>query len=463
MKTPALSQSLASARNFLLKENYTWQKQNPKPPWMKRIMTVSPILFCRSGSCYNPCKKDNTMKTDGTATDIEAKRRWVILGISYLCVLSFGITMQSVPPVLSLILADLNLSYAQGGLLMSLFALPGVLISIPAGMLADRYNQKSIGIASFFLIIIGAAIFASGNSLQTLVLGRIVSGIGAMTLMVLAPQLLARWFAGREMGIAMGIYNTGMPVGTIISLNLLSLLGGVLGWRASIWVSAGLAFVGLILFTMLFRSATSSSEKTAPSPEGFFRGIRLAGTSIWINGVAWLLFNAAVISMFTFTPAFLKAAGFGITSAGFVTSAIMWPTLVFSPLIGYLIDKIDRKRVMVVIGSLVSAILMALVPTSTGWMLGMMLLFGSVHTVIPVAIYALAPEVISPGRLGLGFGIMATCQFLGIVLGPPIAGAVRDVTGSYQASYALMAGFSLLIVPAMIVLGRRRSQISDSN
>ncbi len=391
------------------------------------------------------------------AADIEARRRWVILGVVYLCVLAFAITLQSVPPVLSLVMAELKLTHAQGGLLMSLFALPGIVLSIPAGMLADRYGQKTIGIVAFVFTIAGVVIFASGSSFPILALGRVVSGVGAMTLIVLAPQLLAQWFAGRETGIAMGIFTTGMPLGTILSLNFLSLLGENLGWRASIWLSAGLPLVALILFALLFAPAPGRGQQTSPQPEGFFQGIRLAGVSIWIVGAAWMMFNAALISLFTFTPDFLQAVGFGVASAGFVTSAVMWPALVLQVVVGYVIYKIDRKRTIIAIGGLALAILLVLVPTATGWMLMLMLLIGVAQALVPAAIFALPPDVISPERLGLGFGIVATCLNVGIVVGPAIVGLVRDVTGSYQASYLLMAGFSFLVTVSMVILSRRYS------
>ena len=395
----------------------------------------------------------------GSATHIEARRRWVILGVAYLCLLSFGITLQSVPPVLSLIIGDLALSHSQAGLLMSAFALPGVIISIPAGMLADRYGQKIIGIASFALMIAGTAVFASGDSLAVLILGRALSGAGAMTLMVLAPQLLAQWFAGREVGIAMGVFNSGMPLATVLSLNFLSLLGQNAGWRAGIWVSAGVSVVGLIVFALLFTPVPRSREVAKPPSESFFRSIKLAGGSIWIVGLAWMFFNAAVISLFTFTPDFLRAEGFSVASAGFVTGAIMWPAILLSPIVGYVIDKVGRKRTIIAIGGLTLAVLVVLIPEAIGWILVLMLLIGIVQTLVPVPIFALAPEVSSPERLGLGFGIISTCLNLGIVIGPAGAGIVRDIYGSYQASYALMAGFAILVALAMVVLSRRKGKL----
>ena len=400
------------------------------------------------------------MTTNASTTDIEAGRRWVILGVAYLCMVTFVTTLQAVPPVLSLVMAEFKLSHAQGGLLMSLYAVPGLIVSIPAGMLADRYGQRVIGLVSFSLAIAGTAIVATGNSLLVVILGRLVTGIGAMTLMVLGPQLLAEWFRGREMGMAMGIFNTGFPVGTILSLNFLAMAGESLGWRAGIWLSAMMPLAGLVIFALLFTPAPRGSQETSGQAEGFFQGIRLAGIPIWVVGAAWMLFNATIIALFTFTPDFLQTIGYSVASAGFVASAVMWTTLVMSPVVGYVIDKIDRKLAIVAIGGVATAMLVLIVPTAAGWMLALMLLIGIAQTLVPVAIFALPPEVTSPKRLGLGFGILTTCLTLGIVLGPATVGLVKDVTGSYPASYALMAGFACLIALAILILGRMRSQIS---
>jgi len=396
------------------------------------------------------------MAITNEAVDTEPRQRWVILGVIYLSMLAFAIVFQSVPPVLSLIMADLSLSHAQGGLLMSFFALPGIIVAIPAGMLADRYSQKAIGLVSLALMILGPALVASGSSLPILALGRIISGVGAVTFLVVAPQLLVQWFTGREVGIAMGIFNTGMPLGTILSLNLLSRLAESLDWRASIWLSAGLSLVALVVFAWLFAAAPRRSGHISPPSEGFFQDIRLVGMPIWLVGAAWGLFNAAVIPVFTFTPDLLKTVGLGIASAGFLTSLVMWPALVLSPVVGYIIDKIGHKRTIIAVGGLALAALIVWIPDAAGWVLALMLIIGVAQALVPAPIFALPPDVTTPERLGLGFGILSTCLNIGVVVGPAVAGLMRDVTGTYQASYALMSGFALLVALAMLVLARWR-------
>ena len=382
----------------------------------------------------------------------EGGRRWIILGLVYICTLAFAITMQSIPPILSLLMAEFQLSHAQGGLLMSFFALPGIIISIPVGMLADRYNQKVIGLVSLILMIIGSALFASSNSLFMLGLGRVISGVGAITLLIVAPQMLTHWFANHKIGIAMGVFNTGVPLGTILSFNFLSLLAENLGWRVSIWLSAGLSLVALILFAWLFTPAPSSERKSSLSSESLSQSVRSSGIRIWLVGITWMLFNAAMISVFTFTPDLLNAAGFSLASAGFLTSLVMWPGLVLSPAIGFIIDRIGHKRTIIAAGGIALAIFLPLIPSAIGWVLILMLLIGIAQAMIPAPIFALPSEIVSPERLGLAFGILSVCLSLGMIAGPAAAGFLKDIVGSYQASYSLASGFALLIPVIMILL-----------
>lgn len=378
--------------------------------------------------------------------------------MAYLCNLTFAITLQSVPPVLGLVMAELGLSHTQGGLLMSLYALPGVIISIPAGMLADRYGQRLIGTIAFLLGIAGAVIFATGDSLTVLALGRIISGAGAIVLMVLSPQLLAHWFSGREMGVAMGIFHTGFPVGTILALNLLAVAGEGLGWRASIWLSAVLPVASLGLFLALLPSSQPGAHQASAPVQirpdgGLIRTLGMAGLPVWLVAASWMMFNAEAISLSTFTPDFLAASGRSLTLAGFVTSAVMWPALLIGPATGYLIDRVDGKRTVVALAGLAIAVFVLMVPSAAGWTLAVILLVGIAQAAVPAPVFALVPEVTRPEKMGLAFGIISTSLNAGVLIGPAAAGLARDLTGSYQGSYILMAAFALMITLSMALLG----------
>jgi hypothetical protein len=80
--------------------------------WLKHGYRVAYIL---GGSCLSV-----TVRVLGLGK--LASYRWRILVMTYVCMLSFALVFQSVPPLLTLIRQEFNVSHAQAGLLMSLFA-----------------------------------------------------------------------------------------------------------------------------------------------------------------------------------------------------------------------------------------------------------------------------------------------------------------------------------------------------
>lgn len=402
--------------------------------------------------------RQQTLLKERTVSNISGPspgKKWGILGTAYICIVAFGLTFQSVPPILSLVMSELNLTYAQAGLLMSFFALPGIIFSIPAGLLADRHSQRIIGTVALILMAGGSGIVAVGNSFPILALGRVVSGIGGMTVCILMPQIVSQWFKERELGTAMGIFQTAMPVGAILSLSTIGILAQMFTWRFGIWVSAILSLAALVVFLSVFTPIPNRSAQSTRATESVLSGLRSIGTPIWLVGAAWLFFNASTISLFTFTPDLLQSAGLNITTAGFYASMSLWGVVVFSPIFGLVIDKTGRKKTLIVIGSVAIAATMVWVPKFTGAAVPIMLIFGVAQSLIPVSVFAMPPELTRLERVGLAFGILYTGQNIGVLIGPWLAGLLRDATGSYQPSYFLMATFSILV--ALITISIRKS------
>lgn len=176
--------------------------------------------------------------------------------MSYVCMLAFALVFQSIPPILKLIISELNITHAQAGLLMSLFALPGIFIAIPSGIISDRFGVRKVGITSLVLMVIGTFVVGTSNNFPSICVGRLISGIGAITLAIVLPQLLSRWFMGKELGIGMGVFNTAMPLGTVASFNVFGIMGSNLGWQSSIFLTTVFSVLALLIFLWLFKEPT---------------------------------------------------------------------------------------------------------------------------------------------------------------------------------------------------------------
>ena len=179
--------------------------------------------------------------------------RWVTLCIVYFSILAFALTLQSIPPILPLIISELHITYAQSGLLMGFFALPGLFVSLLDGFLSERYRMRPLGIACFSLMITGTLCMGLGMNLWIVWLGRIIAGIGALTLSTILPKLLSQWFREREEGLAMGIFNTGISLGSIICFSLFGRMGSLWGWRLPVLLTGCYSFIIGIFFLVFIK------------------------------------------------------------------------------------------------------------------------------------------------------------------------------------------------------------------
>ena len=117
---------------------------------------------------------------------------------------------------------------------------------------------------------------------------------------------------------------------------------------------------------------------------------------------------------------------------------------------------------IIAIAGIVIAATVAWVPEYTGAIIALMLIYGTAQSTIPVSTFALPADVTKPERVGLAFGILYTGLNVGVLIGPALAGLLRDVSGSYQGSYFLMAGFAILATIMMIILGIRKKRVTPT-
>lgn len=383
-----------------------------------------------------------------------SRYRWVILLMVYLCILVFAFTLQSIPPILTLIIEELKLTHAEAGLLMSLFTFPSIFLAILAGLLSDRLGSFKVGLISFILLIIGTLFFALSRALPYLAFGRIVAGAGAVTLSIVAAKILSQWFQGREVGTAMGVYNTAMPVGTIICFTTFGRLGESSGWRAPIFITAFICMIGLAAFLFLYKPAPNTPQKIAQKKQeeaGFLSSLFNVGNLVWLVGLCWLWFNAAVISFSTFAPDFFVSKGSSIGYAGLLTSLLMWGSLGLSPIIGRLIDKFNNNDIFIGVGGLTLSISLYLVSKSTDFLIPMAVMAIAV-AFVPTPVFSFLSKTVPPKDLGLGFGILGMTSGIGMFFGPYLSGLIRDKTGSYEKTFIFLSILAILIAATAVIL-----------
>src|SRR5439155_478203 len=143
----------------------------------------------------------------GMARDVLGSR-WFALVLILLARVSMAVQFQSIAPVGPLLVADLTLSYAELGLLIGLYLLPGAALALPGGLLGQRFGNRPVVLSALGLMVGGGLVTAASHSLWMAGAGRLVSGAGWVLLTLVVAKMTGGWFAGREISTAMGIMLT---------------------------------------------------------------------------------------------------------------------------------------------------------------------------------------------------------------------------------------------------------------
>jgi predicted MFS family arabinose efflux permease len=344
---------------------------------------------------------------------------------------------QSIAAVGTFLIADLGLTYSQFGMLLGLFMLPGAIMSLPGGLLGQRFGSRPIALSGLALMAVGGIVTAQSAGFAPAGAGRVVSGVGGVLLNVALVKMVADWFTGREISTAMGIMLTSFPVGMALAVAALGHLATISSWRVSVHVTVAAAAVGFALMTWLYRDPPTARPARSQPPRAF----RLSGQDLALSasvGLAWSLYNAGFFVLGSFAPAYFVTRGASVGDAGLIVSIGIWVSLISVPLGGYVADRLNRPNLVIVTGCLGTAILMALMP-SLPWPALSFALMGLTFGLPPGAMMSLLPKALAPDRLSAGLGVYYTIFYLGIAGALPAAGLVRDLSGRPAAAILFAA------------------------
>jgi MFS family permease len=360
------------------------------------------------------------------------RNRWGILAILFLVRLAMPLQFQSVGAVAPLLGSNFGMSLADIGLLIGLYFTPGVALALAGGGLGQRFGDKQTVLAGLMLMLIGELAMASSPALIVLQLaGRLVSGAGGVLLTVQMTKVLTDWFAGREIATAMAIFINSWPVGLGLSLMILPVIGTTFGVVAVYVAVAAVIGSALPLLLVGYRSPKTASRATGKAE----RLDRRTTLTLAVAGLIWGLYNIGTTTIFSFGPTLLVERGWSMAAAGSTISIVLWVSVFFVPLAGYLADRLKRPEAIFIVGGcLVFAALLAALAHSNAVPL-IIVALGVVIGLPAGLTMSLPARVLAPATRALGMGIFFTIYYIAMMLGPVIGGACAKWIGSAAAAF----------------------------
>jgi cyanate permease len=336
--------------------------------------------------------------------------------------------------------------------------------AIPCGAFLDRVGSRRALFLAVLIIAASGALRGLAPGHLSLFLAVGLFGLGGPLISVGAPKLITLWFAGRERGLAMGIYITGPGLGGILALSFTNSIFMPLfdhDWRAVLLAYAG--FVGACSLIWLAISAHGraraverriAAEPRRPQLQVFAELLRLPAVRVvLLMAIGIFFFNHGINN---WLPEILRSGGMSAAAAGYWASL---PTAI--GIAGALVIPrlaLPERRLAILLGLFLcagTATLLIQVPAGPLLAGGLLVQGIARSSMMTIAILLLmeTPGLAAQSR-GLAGGLFFSAAEIGGVLGPLTVGFLSDATGGFAAPLYLMTGVCLVLMLLLVQLRR---------
>lgn len=375
--------------------------------------------------------------------------RWRMLGAATVVQVTVAIMSQGVPTLAPYIQASLSLTLAQVGLFGAALNIGSALTVGHAGWLVDVLGERAtMGLGGLFVAAMAALVLIFP---YPLVLAAIfMVGIGVASSTPAGSKAVMNWFPVNQRGVAMGIRQTGIPLGGALAALVLPPIAVAYGWQAAVAAAGGLALAGGALAVLAYRDSshvrpTGAARQLVPIRHVLTRDILLVGLMATSFTVAQFVTVTYLAIYLRETAAIAIPAGLSLlllAQAAGTVGRIAW---------GGISDRLlgGRRRPALVMNGLVTCVAtlaLSMLPTRPSWALLVVvaLVLGASAIGWNGLFITLASELADPDHQGRTVGVCLIFGYSGIILGGPFFGLIVDRTGSFRIAWLAVAAVTLL-------------------
>lgn len=374
-----------------------------------------------------------------------------------LCLISFVALFSSYLrlPVMPLYAARLGADAAQTGGINGAFMLTAGLLSIPAGLLADRTGRKLPIVAGMAAMALSSLLIPYCLTSAQMAAAYVLFGFGLAAFGPGMLSLVADIMPAARLGQAYGWYTTAIYIAMTLGPATGGFIAKSYGLR-EVFFFSGMLSAAVVLLALVALPASPPCRKHAVHSA-------LAATFSLLHN-HWLLacLLATIGScigfgvFLTFIPLYQASLGHDPAQVGMVFAAQALTNVFCRIPIGSIADRVDRRW-------LVNAGLLCLAGALTVLGLAMQLfslivcavLLGIGMALVYTAIGALIAEQVPALQRGLAMGMYNSCIYLGMMAGSTVMGLALERIG-YPAGFTVSGGVALLTLCCFAVMTRKK-------
>lgn len=358
---------------------------------------------------------------------------------------------------------------------------------ILAGIILDKLGVRFSGILSAGLMVFGAGLkfiavsdWFQGTafcgwldswwvelpgSAKMASLGFMIFGCGCEMEGTNVSKILAKWFKGKEMALAMGLEMAIARLGVFGVMWIAPLISEKFdnSILAPVGFCGALLVIGLINFiifgimdrkfdSQLVDAGLATAEKSSED-EFHISDLKAIFTSkmFWIVSLLCVLYYSAIFPFQRYATNFLEETlAIDAASAAKLFSCFPVLAMVMTPMLGIFLDRKGKGATMLMFGSIIMivchlsfAFILPAFPQKWFALL-LIVVLGISFSLVPAALWPSVPKIIDEKILGSAYCLIFWVQNIGLCLVPMLIGSLRASTGSYFVPMLVFSSFGVL-------------------
>jgi sugar phosphate permease len=376
--------------------------------------------------------------------------RWVVLAAGTLAQASFSASSVGLPALGPTLKSEYGLTLGETGVVLAGIGIGMLFTLLPWGLVADRIDERWV-IATGLTGASAMLLVASTTHTFGAVTGVLVA-VGALGASVNAAsgRAIMAWFPGSELGLALGIRQTAIPIGGAVAAATLPALASAGGTRLAFLFLAGACVTGAVVAAVFIRAGSGAE----PELDDVSAPVR--SSWMWLLGTGTGLYLVAQIGITGFVVLFLhEHRHLSKEAAGGVLALIYVLAVAARIGSGRLSDRLGSRLAPLRTIGVALALFTAAVAAATDAPLALLVPLFVVAGVLSMSwnglSYAAAAETAGAARTGAALGFQQT--LLGVVVAgaPPVIAVVA--THSWRLAFFLAAAGPAL---GVLILQRLR-------
>jgi sugar phosphate permease len=372
---------------------------------------------------------------------VGTRYRWVILAAGTLAQTSFSALSVGLPALAPALRSHYGLTLGETGVVLGAVGIGMLFTLLPWGLLADRLDERWVIAAGLTGAAAALAAAALTTGFPALTGALVAAGALGASVNAASGRAVMSWFPGSELGLALGIRQTAVPIGGAVGAALLPVLASSGGTRLAFYALGGSCVAGAALAALFIRGSAPGDQAVTVV------GRPLRDRRLWLLSCGTALFLTSQIGITGFVVLFLHEHRHVSThAAAGLLAGINVLAIGARILSGRISDRVgNRLRPLRVVG-VACGIATALVAAATDAPLALLvpafLVAGTLSMAWNALGYAAAAETVGSGKTGAALGFQQTVLGVVVAAAPPAFAALA--ASSWRLAYFLAAAGPLL-------------------